>query len=61
MPHDTRQAESDARIVKLMEEQGLTDPFIRLTDKPDKVSRWCSRHWLKAGERKSGGRRRKGA
>jgi hypothetical protein len=26
-----------------------------------KVSRWCSRHWLKAGERKSGGRRRKGA
>ena len=53
--------ENAARIVKLMEEQGLTDPYTRLTDKPDKVSRWCSRHWLKAGERKSGGRRRKGA
>jgi hypothetical protein len=50
-----------ARIVKLMEEQGLTDPYIRLTDKPDKVSKWCSRHWLKAGGRKGGGRRRKGA
>jgi hypothetical protein len=50
-----------ARIVKLMEEQGLTDPYIRLTDKPEKVSRWCSRHWLKAGGRKGGGRRRKGA
>ncbi|MCX7430139.1 MAG: hypothetical protein NTY17_03900 [Planctomycetia bacterium] len=51
----------DARIVKLMEEQGLTDPSIRPTDRTDKVSRWCSRHWLKAGERTSGGRRRKGA
>jgi DNA invertase Pin-like site-specific DNA recombinase len=53
--------ENAARIVKLMAEQELTDPYIRLTDKPDNVSRWCSRHWLKAGERKSGGRRRKGA
>ena len=44
-----------------MEEQGLTDPYARLTAEPAKVSRWCSRHWLKAGERKSGGRRRKGA
>jgi hypothetical protein len=61
VPHDTRQAENAARIVKLMEEQGLADPYIRLTEKPEKVSRWCSRHWLKAGERKSGGRRRKGA
>ena len=51
----------DARIVKLLEEQGLTDPSIRLTGKPDKVSRWCSCHWLKAGGRTSGGRRRKGA
>jgi len=50
-----------ALIVKLMEEQGLTDPYIRLTDKPDKVSRWWSRHWLQAGKRKSGGKRRKGA
>ena len=53
--------ENAARIVKLMEEQGLTDPYIRLTDKPARVSRWCSRHGLKAGERTSGGRRRKGA
>jgi hypothetical protein len=53
--------ENAARIVKLMEEQGLADPYIRLTDKPDKVSKWCSRHWLKAGGRKGGGRRRKGA
>ena len=51
--------ENAAGIVKLMEEQGLTDPYIRLTEKPDKVSRWCSRHWLKAGERRTGGRRRK--
>jgi len=50
-----------ARIVKLMEKQGLTDPYIRLTDKPDQVSKWSSRHWLKAGDRKKGGRRRKGA
>jgi hypothetical protein len=50
-----------ARIVKLMEEQGLTDPYIRLTDKPDKVSKWCSRHWRKTGQSKRGGRRRKGA
>ena len=53
--------ENAAKIVKLMEEQGLTDPYIRLTDKPDKVSLWCSRHWLKAGDRKCGGKRRKGA
>ncbi len=53
--------ENAAKIVKLMEEQGLTDPYIRLTDKPDKVSKWCSRHWLKAGDRKCGGKRRKGA
>ena len=53
--------ENAARIVNLMEEQELPDPYIRLTEKPEKVSRWCSRHWLKAGERKSGGRRRKGA
>jgi hypothetical protein len=31
--------QSDARIVKLMEEQGLTDPYARLTDKPAKESR----------------------
>jgi hypothetical protein len=34
VPHDTRRAENAARIVKLMEEQGLTNPSIRLTDKP---------------------------
>lgn len=53
--------ENAARIVNLMEEQELPDPYTRLTEKPEKVSRWCSRHWLKAGERKSGGRRRKRA
>jgi hypothetical protein len=49
------------RILTLLEEQGLTDPYIRLTDKPDKVSKWCSRHWRKTGQSKRGGRRRKGA
>ena len=53
--------ENAAKIVKLMEEQGLNDPNIRLTDTPDNVSRWWSRHWLQAGKRKSGGKRRKGA
>jgi hypothetical protein len=37
------------------------EPYQRLTDKPAKVSRWCSKHWLKAGDRKGGGRRRRRA
>jgi len=51
--------ENCARITRLMEAAGLPEPYRRLTDKPDKVSRWCSKHWLKAGERRTGGRRRK--
>ena len=35
------------------------EPYRRLTEKPDHVPQWCSKHWLKAGERKGGGRRRK--
>lgn len=51
--------ENCARITRLMEEAGLPEPYRRLTDKPDTVSRWCSKHWLKAGDRRGGGRRRK--
>jgi hypothetical protein len=51
--------ENCARITRLMEEAGLPEPYQRLTDKPAKVSRWCSKHWLKAGDRKGGGRRRR--
>jgi site-specific DNA recombinase len=48
-----------AKIVRLMEAAGLPEPYSRLTEKPDHVSRWCSKHWLKAGERKGGGKPRK--
>jgi DNA invertase Pin-like site-specific DNA recombinase len=48
-----------ARITKLMEEAGLPEPYHRLTEKPDRVPQWCSKHWLKAGERKGGGKRRR--
>ncbi|MFN9272629.1 MAG: recombinase family protein [Planctomycetia bacterium] len=48
-----------ARITKLMEEAGLPEPYHRLTEKPDHVPQWCSKHWLKAGERKGGGKRRR--
>jgi len=51
--------ENCARIVKLMEAAGLTEPYRRLTEKPDHVQQWCSKHWLKAGERKGGGTRRR--
>jgi site-specific DNA recombinase len=51
--------ENCARITKLMEEAGLPEPYHRLTEKPDHVPQWCSKHWLKAGERKAGGRRRR--
>jgi hypothetical protein len=53
--------ENCAAIVRLMEAAGLTEPYRRLTEKPDHVPQWCSKHWLKAGERKGGGKRRKGA
>jgi site-specific DNA recombinase len=51
--------ENCAEIVRLMEAAGLTEPYRRLTEKPDHVPRWCSKHWLKAGDRKSGGKRRR--
>jgi len=51
--------ENCARITRLMEAAGLPEPYRRLTDRPDAMPRWCSKHWLKAGERKGGGRRRK--
>ena len=48
-----------ARITKLMEKAGLPEPYHRLTEKPDHVPQWCSKHWLKAGDRKGGGKRRR--
>lgn len=51
--------ENCARITRLMEDAGLPEPYRRLTEKPDHVPQWCSKHWLKAGHRKGGGRRRK--
>jgi hypothetical protein len=48
-----------ARITKLMEEAGIPEPYHRLTEKPARVARWCSKHWLKAGDRKGGGKRRR--
>ena len=51
--------ENCAAIMRLMEAAGLTEPYHRLTEKPDRVSRWCSKHWLKAGDRKGGGKRRR--
>ncbi len=51
--------ENCARIVRLMEAAGLPEPYRRLTEKPDHVPQWCSKHWLKAGDRKGGGKRRK--
>jgi hypothetical protein len=50
--------ENCARITRLMEEAGLPEPYSRLTEKPDHVPQWCSQHWLKAGHRKTGGKRR---
>ena len=48
-----------ARIARLMEDAGIPEPYHRLTEKPDRVSQWCSKHWLKAGDRKGGGKRRR--
>ncbi len=41
------------------EAAGLPEPYRRLTEKPDHVPQWCSKHWLQAGERKGGGRSRR--
>ena len=51
--------ENCAAIVRLMEAAGLTEPYSRLTEKPDHVPQWCSKHWLKSGDRKGGGKRRR--
>ena len=51
--------EKSAKIVKLMEAAGLAEPYRRLTEKPDRVPQWCSKHWLKAGDRKGGSKRRR--
>lgn len=51
--------ENCARITRLMEEAGLPEPDHRLTEKPAHVPQWCSKHWLKAGDRKGGGRHRR--
>lgn len=51
--------ENCAAITRLIEAAGLPEPYRRLTEKPDHVPQWCSKHWLKAGERKGGGRRRR--
>jgi hypothetical protein len=51
--------ENCAKIVKLMQAAGLSEPYSRLREKPDHVPQWCSKHWLKAGDRKGGGRRRR--
>jgi hypothetical protein len=51
--------EKCAAIVRLMESAGLAEPYRRLTEKPDHVPQWCSKHWLKAGDRKGGGKRRR--
>jgi len=51
--------ENCAAITRLMEAAGLPEPYRRLTEKPDYVLQWCIKHWLKAGERKGGGKRRR--
>lgn len=48
-----------ARIARLMEEAGIPEPYHRLTEKPDHVPQWCSKHWLKSGDRRGGGKRRR--
>jgi hypothetical protein len=53
--------ENCEKIVRLMEAAGLPEPYCRPTEKPDHVPQWCRKHWLKAGNRKTGGRRRKSA
>ena len=51
--------ENCARIVRMMEEQGVAEPYRRLSEKPDHVPGWCSMHWLKPGDRQPRGRSRK--
>ena len=51
--------ENCAAITRLMEAAGLPEPYRRLTEKPGREPQWCSKPWLKAGERKGGGKRRR--
>ncbi len=51
--------ENCAAIVRLMEAAGLPEPYRQLTEKTDHVPQWCSKHWLKSGDRKGGGKRRR--
>ncbi|MFN7811305.1 MAG: hypothetical protein ACK5SI_01415 [Planctomycetia bacterium] len=53
--------ENCPEIVRLMEAAGLMALYRRLTEKPDHVPQWASEHWPKAGNRKSGGCRRRKA
>jgi len=46
-------------LCRLMEEQGHNDPYRRLTEKPDHVPKWRSKHWLQATDRKGSGKRRR--
>ncbi len=51
--------ENCARITRLMDEAGVPEPYRRLTERPESVPRWCSKHWLKAEARRTTGRRRR--
>jgi hypothetical protein len=42
-----------------MDAAGLAEPYRRLAEKPRRVPQWCSQHWLEAGDRKGGGKRRR--
>ncbi len=50
-----------ARITELMEEAGIPEPYHRLTQRPVRVARWSSKHWLQDEDRKGGGKRRRRA
>jgi hypothetical protein len=42
--HTASNMEKCAKIVKLREAAGLAEPYSRLTEKPDHVPQWCSKH-----------------
>ena len=60
-PSRTSQGRSSRCAMRVNRDQavGVTEPYHRLTEKPYHVPQWCSKHWLKAGERKGGGKRRR--
>ena len=51
--------ENCAKVCQMMEEQGLSEPYSRLTEKPDAVSKWCSKHWLQADAHRKHRKRRR--